>query len=212
MTDKPPPGCLLAILRLFGFGSRGSETAEPLPYRLAAFLTPAELSFFRVLQLAVDGRAAINCKVNLGDLFDVDGQENFRAHRNRIDRKHVDFLLCDPQTMRPLFGIELDDSSHQRSDRMKGDDVKNRVFAAAGLPLLRVAAQAAYSRQQLAVDLMPYLAPAPPLAPGAAAVQPSVPICPKCDVPMIQRVAAKGPNAGRSFWGCPNYPRCRATA
>ncbi len=35
------------------------------------------------------------------------------------------------------------------------------------------------------------------------------PFCPKCDVPMVERVARKGQNAGKSFFGCPNYPKCR---
>lgn len=29
--------------------------------------------------------------------------------------------------------------------------------------------------------------------------------------PMVRREAKKGPNAGSSFFGCPNYPRCRET-
>ena len=36
-----------------------------------------------------------------------------------------------------------------------------------------------------------------------------VPVCPKCDVPMVKRVAKRGTNQGKEFWGCPNYPRCK---
>jgi len=56
---------------------------------------------------------------------------------NRIDRKHVDFLLCDPATMRPLLGVELDDASHQRRDREQRDRLMEQAFAAAELPLAR---------------------------------------------------------------------------
>jgi restriction system protein len=35
--------------------------------------------------------------------------------------------------------------------------------------------------------------------------------CPKCDSPMVRRVARRGPSAGREFWGCSRYPACRAT-
>ena len=34
-------------------------------------------------------------------------------------------------------------------------------------------------------------------------------VCPKCGAPMIRRKAAKGSNAGKEFYGCSNYPRCR---
>nr|WP_279387531.1 topoisomerase DNA-binding C4 zinc finger domain-containing protein [Marinobacterium mangrovicola] len=34
--------------------------------------------------------------------------------------------------------------------------------------------------------------------------------CPKCSSPMVKRVARKGANVGREFWGCSRYPKCRA--
>ena len=37
----------------------------------------------------------------------------------------------------------------------------------------------------------------------------AAPICKRCGVPMVKRVAKRGKNAGSEFWGCPNYPRCR---
>jgi len=38
---------------------------------------------------------------------------------------------------------------------------------------------------------------------------PQAPICQRCGVPMVKRVARKGKNAGSEFWGCPNFPSCR---
>lgn len=35
------------------------------------------------------------------------------------------------------------------------------------------------------------------------------PKCPKCGAPMIKRRAAKGDNAGKEFYGCSKYPKCR---
>ena len=37
----------------------------------------------------------------------------------------------------------------------------------------------------------------------------AAPICPRCGVPMVKRKAKRGEYAGREFWGCPNYPKCR---
>jgi len=37
------------------------------------------------------------------------------------------------------------------------------------------------------------------------------PDCPKCGQPMIRRTAKKGKNAGKTFWGCSQYPKCRGT-
>lgn len=35
------------------------------------------------------------------------------------------------------------------------------------------------------------------------------PVCPECGSPMIKRVAHRGKFAGRSFWGCSQYPDCK---
>lgn len=35
--------------------------------------------------------------------------------------------------------------------------------------------------------------------------------CPKCESEMVVRVAGRGANAGRRFWGCSAFPKCRFT-
>ncbi len=35
------------------------------------------------------------------------------------------------------------------------------------------------------------------------------PICPQCGNSMVKRVARKGANSGKKFWGCVEFPRCR---
>ena len=35
-------------------------------------------------------------------------------------------------------------------------------------------------------------------------------VCPKCGSIMIRRKASKGLNAGKEFYGCSNYPKCRS--
>ena len=39
--------------------------------------------------------------------------------------------------------------------------------------------------------------------------QSSNPACPSCGSSMVRRTAKQGANAGKAFWGCNNYPRCR---
>lgn len=35
------------------------------------------------------------------------------------------------------------------------------------------------------------------------------PTCPLCRSVMVKRMAKQGPNAGKAFWGCPAFPKCR---
>jgi len=37
----------------------------------------------------------------------------------------------------------------------------------------------------------------------------SAPLCPKCGIPMVLRMASQGDYKGKQFYGCRNYPRCR---
>ena len=158
MSDPQPQGCLTAILKLFGIRLGGTRAAKELPYRLRDdFLSAAELSFFRVLTLVVKDRVVILAKVNLADIFFVARPNENQTYRNKIDRKHVDFLACDPTTMKPLFGVELDDKSHSRSDRVERDIFVDQVFQVAGLPLIRIPAKAGYDPNQLAEQLAAYL-------------------------------------------------------
>jgi restriction system protein len=39
----------------------------------------------------------------------------------------------------------------------------------------------------------------------------SAPMCPRCQSPMVLRIARRGANAGEQFWGCSTYPRCQGT-
>jgi very-short-patch-repair endonuclease len=57
----------------------------------------------------------------------------------------VDFAICDLRTLQVVGVIELDDSSHGQSSCRRGDDFKNKALAAAGVPIVRIPAQKAYS-------------------------------------------------------------------
>jgi predicted RNA-binding Zn-ribbon protein involved in translation (DUF1610 family) len=139
----------------------------------------------------------------------------FRTYTNKIDRKHVDFLLCNPKTLQPLVGIELDDKSHQKSNRQERDEFVEKVYTAAKLPLVRFPAQRSYSTSELEMVLKQYLGSndtSMPSQPVIAEPQStSSPLCPKCGNEMVLRTAKRGTNQGEQFWGCPNYPRCRGT-
>lgn len=228
MANNANPGCLGALFALLGLGRAGSGPAgsERLPYRLRDdFLSPAERSFFGVLSAVAGVRAVVCPKVRVGDLVFVPRSEPRRAmgHRNRINQKHVDFVLCAPHTMKPLLVVELDDAkSHGRPDRAARDAFVDAVFEAAGLPVLHVPVQQrGYVPAELSARLDPLLSSAaasagspPPAVPLAAAATPaalSPPTCPKCGVAMVVRTAARGERQGQSFFGCPNYPQCRRT-
>lgn len=194
----------------------GEKTSGAIEYPYFVrddFLSPAEHSFFLVLKSVVSELALVCPKVGLGDVFYAKSNDysQYRTYTNKIDRKHVDFLLCNPKTVRPILGIELDDKSHQRADRQERDEFVENVFAKAKLPLLRVPVKRSYSIAEIKSLLQPYLGEngllVSPL-PITQDVNPT-PKCPKCGSEMVLRTAKSGPNQGEKFWGCSNFPKCR---
>lgn len=118
-----------------------------LPYLpVDSLLTPAELVFYRVLLPAVTGLpVVVFVKVRLVDLLQIprgtDGHQSFRA---RVQSKHIDFVVCDATTLRPVLAVELDDASHRRADRVARDAFVDSVMETIGLPILHVPCAARY--------------------------------------------------------------------
>ena len=236
-------GCLASLLALVGIKSGSPKPSDlsveylpadpdPLPYRLRDdFLSPAEKSFYLVIKGMMGHVFTICPKVSLADLFFVTRPNENKSAYNRINRKHVDFVVCEPQTMKPLFAIELDDSSHEREDRVERDAFVDSVFEAAQLPLLHIPVQASYNTNELGALFKGVLQKkngpvnetqnaAPVQKPEiqseitedtnkAVGAEANVPFCPKCGTPMVLRTAKNGAQLGRKFYGCANYPKCR---
>lgn len=206
-------GCLSVI---FPFLKRSQKEtiSKVLPYRLRDdFLSSAEFSFYKVLFSLVGTRLTIQSKVRLADVFFVARPNENVAYFNRIAQKHLDFLVCDSVTMKPLFGVELDDSSHKRNDRQERDEFVESVCKVAGLPLLRLPVQREYNSREIAAQIAPFVSEkisvSVPPQPEVNKQVSSVPVCPKCGIPMVLRTVAQGEHKGKQFYGCQNYPRCR---
>lgn len=101
----------------------------------------ADRSFYGVLDQALGGEYRIFGKVRLGDLVEpAKGltKSQSTTARNRLNQKHVDFVLCRYDTLAVVAVIELDDASHGRKDRSDRDDFVDK-------PLLPASAGGAYS-------------------------------------------------------------------
>lgn len=142
---------LIVLVRLFlSFLQRSSQNNE-YSYKLNKFLmTPAEHEFFDILQKYFGNLYYIFPQVNLSTIFNhtIKGQ-NWQAARNHINRKSIDFLICDKSYIRPILGIELDDKTHQRPDRQVRDFEVERIFKKAGLRLLRFENRGSFDEKEI---------------------------------------------------------------
>lgn len=184
-----------------------------LPVRYASrgiLLTNTEVPFFHLLRKMTKDYLVIFPHVALRDLVSVVvDQSEYFTYYNKIDRKQVDFVLCDPETLKPVFAIELDDTSHKQQDRMERDKFVENVFEEANIPLVRVPVKNKYDVEELSNlfknAVQKYVAHKNEPSKNQHTTQ-NPPLCPKHSVRMVLRTTKQ---TGVRFWGCPNYPRCR---
>jgi very-short-patch-repair endonuclease len=136
---------------LKGYETNKPTIGEPTDYpyeREANFLSAAERSFLGVLDRVTGEDTHIFAKVRLADVLRVRrglGPRDRQKAFNRVQSKHVDFVVCDASDLSIQFVVELDDSSHMQTRRQKRDAFVNQAFAAAGIPLFRFPAKRTYA-------------------------------------------------------------------
>lgn len=182
---------------------------QRLPYRLREpFLSSTELALFRLLTELMGKRYSVCPKVALNDVFYI-VRPNENVHFfNKLFRKHIDFLLCDRQTLVPAFGVEIV-RPISKGEARESDKFLQELFANAGLPLVHVPSGETYEPSyvitlfQLAVTKVN----------GTASLRVErptdfVPNCPVCGKMMVLRFERNGSGIGKKYYGCMDSPRC----
>lgn len=114
------------------------------------FMTRSEREFFNVLLPLVEHNYVVFAQVHLSTLLShkVKGQ-HWQGALSHIDRKSVDFVICDKKFLSPKLVIELDDTSHERTDRQLRDQEVEWIFEQAQIPLLRIPNHTRFETQSL---------------------------------------------------------------
>jgi len=207
----------VALFLLAKRSEKGKPAQEALPYQKSETLfTPAERSFLGVLHQAVGNNAMIFGKVRVADVVEPKaglGRSARQKAFNKISAKHFDFLLCDKEDLSVACAIELDDGSHNSKRRQERDEFLKGVCEAAGVPLIQVPAKSAYVISEVQRLLPRYLTVrdtlGPEPAPAIEKSENSAKVCPNCSTVMVKRVAKNGKHAGKQFWACKAYPKCK---
>ena len=118
------------------------------PYRVRKTLLGSnERAYHKALKRAIGGRCLIFPKVCLSQILQPPGQDpSFRSHWQRVQRRCLDFLVCDA-TLTPILAIKLDPNAKRR--RKGKDDVLDDALKAADLPLLRVQPAERYDLEEV---------------------------------------------------------------
>ena len=136
-----------------------SDTA-PSDYQyqpIKKLATSNELTFYQALIVVTKGKHTVFAKVRIADLMTPkkgahDRKTWWRAF-NAIAKKHVDFVLCDPLTLEVKCLIELDDSTHNRPDRVARDKLVDMAAASAGIEIKHFKVKNKYDYFELEKEL-----------------------------------------------------------
>lgn len=107
-----------------------------------SLLTNSEKKFYSALKESLQDNFHLFSKVRIADIVHI--PEWYKPYSwtiywwNRIQAKHVDFLVCQKDSFEPLLVIEVDDPSHLRPERKKRDRLVDFVFRKAKLPILHL--------------------------------------------------------------------------
>ena len=180
-----------------------------LPYRLREhFLTTPEVALYRALREMAGDHYVIFAKVALDDVFSIIRPNENVHYFNKLFRKHVDFLLCQPQSLKPQIGVELVRPAPVIGPR-SADQFMEDIFLAAGLPLVQIPSSDRYvvgevvALFQAAIHKFKQIERRLP-----DVARDSIPMCPVCGKMMVLRMHRAGPRSGQLYYGCIDNPTC----
>ena len=198
---------LVIVVLLIILTKTNKSVSIKTPYELIGPLfTPAERSFYGVLEMACRDKVLVFGKVRIADVLKPKkglNKSHWQAAFNKISAKHFDFVLCNPDDLSIYAVIELDDKSHSQKKQIVRDRFVESSCHTAGLKLHRFKASATYSVEEIQDKIFNTEL----LIEHADTSS----ICPKCNSELTVKTAQKGKNKGNNFLACSSFPKWRYT-
>jgi len=125
----------LAFLAFLKAKSQSGSGNEVWPFYAKKPLSqPEQVLYFRLIEALPEH--IILAQVQLSRLIGIKKGNNHQSWLNRINRMSADFVVCKKDSS-IVAVIELDDASHQKSDRQAADAKKDKVLTAAEIKIIR---------------------------------------------------------------------------
>ena len=127
--------CLIVLSALIKAKSPSKTLVGSWPLEPANPLSIVEQTLYWRLVGSLPDHVVL-AQVQLSRFMVVKHVDKAQSWRNKIDRKSVDFLICN-KSFGVVAAIELDDASHERADRKKADQDKDAALKSAAIRLIR---------------------------------------------------------------------------
>jgi len=152
---------LLVLTILSSLLNRGRLNKNLKAYtytRKPYIMTKGENEFFQVLTKILQNKYYIFPQIHLTTFLEhkVMGQ-TWKGAKAHIDRLSVDYVICDKKYLSPMIAIELDDSTHNRGDRIVRDTEVERILQEAKVPLIRIPYTDRFKEEEIKEKVFQYL-------------------------------------------------------
>lgn len=129
----------LAVLVIAAMAKKRRDTSsdenQPWPYYAKKPLSAIEqVMYYRLVEAMPE--CIVLAQVQLSRVIGVKKGAGPGNWLNRINQKSLDYVVCMKDAA-VIAAIELDDSTHEREDRKKSDQDKERALSSAGVKLIR---------------------------------------------------------------------------
>lgn len=127
---------MAVALFVVAIAKKGTSSGDaPWPFYAKKLLSsPEQVLYFRLCK-ALPERIVL-AQVGLSRILGVKKGNNFGEWFNRINRMSADFVLCSKDST-IVAVIELDDASHEKTDRKAADAKKDKALSSAGISVVR---------------------------------------------------------------------------
>jgi hypothetical protein len=165
LLESWPLVLLLGTLAVFAILTRPrAKTPPPASFHgRDSLLSDAEREMFAALARTIGHRHQLLAKVRLTEVVQVSHRESLDdGQRHRLDTSHVDFLLCQPRTLKPRLALlinrptaspdELEHASTESDGQAATDETTEfvaQVLSQAGLPCVTMSADQRSDARQL---------------------------------------------------------------
>ena len=111
-----------------------------LPYKKKEFLLNiSERKFFEAISEKLPSKYVIYPQIVLSAIIKTEcSKRNFWFYQNKINKKIIDFVICEKRYNQPILAIEYDGPTHERYDRRKRDDFVNKALESAEIKIIHV--------------------------------------------------------------------------
>jgi restriction system protein len=127
------------------------------------------------------------------------------GHKSLVQCKQWKVCSVGAPVIREMFGLMTAENAEQAIIVTTGDFTREAQDFAAGKPIRLIDGPQLFALVQ-SVQTTPADSET---GKTPASAESTPPTCPQCGKPMVQRIARRGSNAGKSFWGCSAYPACK---